>query len=636
VNAGIHNIESTNILLVAALNYARRGWFVFPVHSVRDGACTCGKTDCRNVAKHPCIKEWQHNASKDPDQIKRWWTKWPEANIGIACGPSRLIVLDEDIGHGGAESLVSLERQHGPLPATMTVNSGGGGQHRYFTRNGTEVRNSAGVLGPGLDIRGDGGFIVAPPSQHRSGNCYKIQESSPDPVLIPGWLVEEATKGERRSRAKGGQTFHQGERHDVLLALGGGLVRRDKSRGEVVDALLIRNRQCSEPWTDLEVITLALDVYERYSKHTEVTPPPPMTETEAKDSTAVLVKQCREWILRYVILTDAQATVLAFWLLHTYTFTVAECTPYMHIKSPERECGKSRLLRILAAVAHRPELSGSLTAAFLVRTIDEEKPTLFLDEIDATMNANKERAEDIRGALNSGYECDGTLGKLEGRDHHRRRFSVYCPKAFAGIGGLHDTTMSRSIPIDMRRKLPHEKVERERRKAVKAAAAPIREQLERWAGPAMNLLERVGVQDCEDLGDRQTDSADPLLAIAALAGGDWPKKLRDALRILFGEKQEEDSVGAMLLSDIRDIFDRLNPAQKIFSENLACALAEMEGRPWAEWGKQERPITKFQLAALLKRFKIFPHSVWLGETKKGYERRDFEEAWARYCPYSQE
>ena len=160
-------------MCLAALDLVRRGFAVFPVHSIRkDGGCTCGKQDCGSIGKHPKTTHGVDEATHDEKQIKRWWTLWPDANIGIATGTkSGCVVLDVD-GEVGMESLRKLEEIHGPLPATLISNTGGGGKH-FFVTYDPAIGNSVGTIAPGIDTRGDGGYVVAPPSTHKSGRKYQ-------------------------------------------------------------------------------------------------------------------------------------------------------------------------------------------------------------------------------------------------------------------------------------------------------------------------------------------------------------------------------------------------------------------------------------------------------------------------------
>ena len=148
-----------------ALLYTQREWAVFPVHIARNGKCSCGKPACTNKGKHPQTPRGFYDATTDVDRVRSWGEcDFPVANIGIRTGKeSGLVVLDIDLDKGGEESLRQLEAQYESLPDTVTVVSGGGGRHLYFQHPGGLVPTTTGKLGSGLDTRGDGGYIVAPP-----------------------------------------------------------------------------------------------------------------------------------------------------------------------------------------------------------------------------------------------------------------------------------------------------------------------------------------------------------------------------------------------------------------------------------------------------------------------------------------
>jgi Bifunctional DNA primase/polymerase, N-terminal/Protein of unknown function (DUF3631) len=647
VTARIHNpeSESTNKLLTAALDYAARDWFVFPVHSVRDGVCTCGRTDCRNVAKHPCIKGWQHNASKDPDQIKRWWTKWPDANVGIACGPSRLIVLDEDIGHGGAESLASLERQHGPLPATMIVNSGGGGHHFYFRRNGTEIRNSAGVLGPGLDIRGDGGFIVASPSRHRSGNRYEIQESSPDPALIPDWVVEDGAKSKKKSKnAKPAEPIKTGERHDRLTELGGRLIAHGKGKWAVIDAMLYANAQGSDPWSEAEVIDLGEDLYKRYAKQPVFLLP--MTDEERAQmahQTATLLNTIKAELHKYLILSVPAAIVMAVWTLHTFVFEVAIYTLYLNVTAPEKRSGKSRVLEVLAWFVARPWLSGGATAAVLKHKIDRDLPTLLHDETQSAFS-DKDAVGTLIGILCNGFHRGMNYTSMSGQGAamYPREFRVFSPKAFAGLGDyLPDTVLDRSIDIPMKRKKKAESVTPLEAEVIERETDEHQRSIRKWAAQVRDRLREFQPDRPPEFHDRQWDCSKLLLQIADMAGLEWGKKTRAALVELFtGEAVQDDSTGVQLLQHIYTAFAELKPIDgRISTSRLLQKLNSNEEWPWAVWyeSRGRRPDQRLDdrgLAALLWAYRIKPNTLRIADEgrMKGYAMDQFKDAWERYLP----
>lgn len=197
--------KSTTIpsaMLGHALAYAEIGWHVFPLHHPRVGAsrtsCSCGDAECENPGKHPRTISGFKDATTEPDQIRSWWASWPNANIGIATGAvSGIVVLDVDAGKGGNESLAAAMDEHGEIPETVDSETGGGGAHIVFAHPKRPIKNSVGHRGwlgyAGLDIRGDGGYIVAPPSLHASTRRYAWKDRS-SPFLaqtccMPEWLL---------------------------------------------------------------------------------------------------------------------------------------------------------------------------------------------------------------------------------------------------------------------------------------------------------------------------------------------------------------------------------------------------------------------------------------------------------------
>lgn len=156
--------------LDAAMCYAGMGWAVIPLHGVRAGACTCGRPDCGSEGKHPRTLNGVKDATTEPEAVGAWWRKWPDANVGIATGAaSGLLVVDVDERHDGYASLSDIPADF-QLPVTLEVRTGGGGSHYYYsckTPSGCRTR----VL-TGIDIRGDGGYVVAPPSLHLAGGLY--------------------------------------------------------------------------------------------------------------------------------------------------------------------------------------------------------------------------------------------------------------------------------------------------------------------------------------------------------------------------------------------------------------------------------------------------------------------------------
>jgi hypothetical protein len=200
------NASTPQTPLDAALDYYDRGLMPIPVHRVteiRDGrpVCSCASRDgCASPGKHPTMA-WSQFQRRRPlrEEVADWWSgDRARYGVGILTGSAsgNIFVLDVDIGPGkdGDDSLRALQLAHGDLPETAEVRTGGGGLHLYFRApKGVAIRNSARQLGPGLDIRGEGGFVVAPPSVHASGQPYvwswanTLAEGIPD---APAWLLD--------------------------------------------------------------------------------------------------------------------------------------------------------------------------------------------------------------------------------------------------------------------------------------------------------------------------------------------------------------------------------------------------------------------------------------------------------------
>jgi hypothetical protein len=347
---------------------------------------------------------------------------------------------------------------------------------------------------------------------------------------------------------------------------------------------------------------------------------------------ADLLDEICAFIQRFVSLLGAQAQVLALWIVHTHAFAAADCTPYLSITSAEKQSGKSRLQEVLETIVANPWYTGRVTAPVLYRKVDAEGPTLLLDESDAAFKSGEEYGEALRGILNTGHRRGGkaTCCVGQGASISYQDFSTFSPKAIAGIGRLPDTVADRSIPIRLKRKARAEKVDRFRLRNVRTQAERLHERLEAWCAQNIERLREATPGLPEELSDRQQDGAEPLLAIADLAGGEWPETARHALVLLCcGAQAEDGSIGTLLLSDIRHIFITQD-TDRLPSAELASALEAIETSPWGEWN-HGKPITPIGVARLLKPFDITPHPVRNDDRVfRGYEKTDFGDAWGRY------
>ncbi len=172
--------------------YAARGWLVLPCHEATMTGCSCGRPDCPSPAKHPRLRHGLHDATLDPALIRRWWARWPDAGVAVRTGAeSGLVVVDVDRHSGGFTSLGQLQRCYGRLPPTPVTFTGGGGRHYWFRHPGRSVANNTGRLGAGIDIRGDGGYVMAPPTKHISSRRYEWV-AQPPLAPLPDWVLERS------------------------------------------------------------------------------------------------------------------------------------------------------------------------------------------------------------------------------------------------------------------------------------------------------------------------------------------------------------------------------------------------------------------------------------------------------------
>jgi len=245
--------QGDNDLLAAARAYAARGWFVFP---------------CKPGKKGPLTNRGFKNASNHADIIAGWWQRWPDANIGIACGPSKLVVVDVDAKNdqSGLESWADLRAELGLNDETVTCETPTGGLHVYYEdADERDIRCSVGTLGEGLDVRAEGGYVLAPPSVHPDGGEYVwAMDCAPDEIEIvplPASLAERLAKARRAPAAPVGDRIAQGGRNSTLASLAGTMRHRGMSQEAIEAALLVENvGRCDPPLAEAEVRKVAQSI----------------------------------------------------------------------------------------------------------------------------------------------------------------------------------------------------------------------------------------------------------------------------------------------------------------------------------------------------------------------------------------
>ena len=260
-----------------AAQLAEAGFHVFPAYGVVDGRCECGNPRCESPGKHPAVKGWREQASSDPRRVREWWYQHEGRNPAVATG-NGLVVLDVD-GKEGAETLRRLEEEHGTLPPTPCVLTGRG-KHFYFRWN-SRLSNSTSRLGPKLDIRGDGGYVIGAGARHASGREYDWKPGcSPKdlpmaelPSWIPALLKENPAREETDSKKDGSSSIlpegkiPQGTRDSTLYRYGCFLRGvRGYDMKQIRDELFrINDEKCDPPLSDNQVEKLIrqVDRFER-------------------------------------------------------------------------------------------------------------------------------------------------------------------------------------------------------------------------------------------------------------------------------------------------------------------------------------------------------------------------------------
>ena len=279
-------------LVDEALKYAEMGLAVFPV----------------NRNKSPCTPHGCKDAKKDPGAIKNWWKKFPDANIGIATGSisGGIVVIDIDVddnrGIYGTDSLREWEREHGELPETWRSITGRGGYHYYY-KSDEPIKNTTGLY-PGIDIRGEGGYVIAPPSIHSNGREYEWEIGPEDcelceaDNLVMRFIRKRHTEVTRKPHFELPDNITQGHRNDTLYRYGCSLQSQGFDDDEILEKLQSANQRCDIPLSDEEVATIFGSVTS-YQKGSRFTPygadeKEPQLSYNEKGQTIQCIENCEE------------------------------------------------------------------------------------------------------------------------------------------------------------------------------------------------------------------------------------------------------------------------------------------------------------------------------------------------------
>jgi hypothetical protein len=339
-----------------------------------------------------------------------------------------------------------------------------------------------------------------------------------------------------------------------------------------------------------------------------------------------LLTELSQAVSRHLVLPVGAADAIALWVIFTHAHDCFQASPLLSVSSPSPECGKSTLLTFLAAVVRYAIPASNVTPAALFRAVDAWHPTLLIDEADTFLKDNDE----LRGIIDSGHNRQfAFLIRTVGDNHEPQRFSTWAPKAIAFIGKMHATLSGRSISIRLKKKLPCQAIEQLRQDRL-SHLVPLLRKTARWAADNAEALTASDPQLPPILQARLGDNWRPLLAIADLAGGEWPARAR-RIAEAFAAEATDNIASVLMLGDVYDLFEARG-VDALHSQDIIDHLNDIEDRRWAEWNKG-RGVTKNTLATILKSFDVHPRQVWAGDRNlKGYTREHIHLAYIPYLP----
>lgn len=347
---------------------------------------------------------------------------------------------------------------------------------------------------------------------------------------------------------------------------------------------------------------------------------------------AKLLNDVAAFLGRFVAYPDEHARFAhTLWIAHTHCMDAWESTPRISFLSPEPGSGKSRALEVTEPLVPNPVEAVNVTPAYLFRKVGSEdgRPTILYDEIDTVFGPKAKENEEIRGLLNAGHRKHSVAGRcvVRGKIVETEEIPAYCAVALAGLGGLPDTILTRSVIIRMRRRAPSEKVEPYRRRLYVGDGHALRGRLERWSAGIMPTVDGVWPDMPEGITDRAADVWEPLIAIADAAGGDWPERARSAaVAFVTSARESTPSLGVLLLADLRKIF---GDHDGMATEDILRELHGLEESPWGDL--KGKALDARGLANRLRPYGIHKDTLRVdGRLAKGYKRTSLWDAWQRY------
>jgi len=512
---------------------------------------------------------------------------------------------------------------------------------------------------PGVDIRAGVGFLIyygklpgddfrdrIAPAPKWSRVPAKAKSSKAAEVGVAEWLKAQR-KGEpsREARRAAKRITRHDTDHDTLLEAVGQLVGLG-TRGDRGIATLLRKARARyvEHYPESgRHFDNALAGSVRHHGMPPKTFKLPKAERVKVNPTAgaTVLDEVRAQLERFVAFPSDEAAVTAtLWAAHTHLINRFDSSPRLAVLSPEPGSGKTRALEVLGRLVANPIETVNVSAAYLARRTADGDVTIFYDEVDALFGtrARDAAAEELRGILNSGHRRGAMYSRasVRGKEVVLEEFPTFAPVAMAGLGELPDTIMTRSTVIKMRRRSPSEKVEPYRERVNGAELEHTRDRLAAWSRTARKRIGDPWPTMPDGIADRDADVWEPLLAVASAAGGHWPETAQAAAVAMVTDARDRPAtLGVRLLADTRRIIDG---RKRIGKDELLHKLIALDDAPWGDLGGRG-PIDGRYLTKMFGPYNIpLAHTIRFdpsaGGTARGWDARDFADAWSRYLPES--
>jgi len=638
-----------------ALWYYELGWAVIPLcppdcspekvpHHWQHGE------HCQSPGKRPLVAwEGYQKVRASKKKIIDWWSRWSWANIGILTGAvSEIIVLDVD-GEAGEKSLLAL----GDVELTLTVRTGKG-WHYYFAypNKGRRFKNFA-KKHPGIDFRGDGGYVVAPPSRHVNGSSYtwEVRPKSRPPVEVPAWLCDLICEQEsncaydRTDLTLLRQGVAEGKRNESAARLAGHYLAKGLTVGETIALMLKWNQSNKPPLEENELIRVVESIDSREAKK-----PKDVRKNKTEDDSETLIfdkiehwqepvegqalfDDVQRFVERYVALPVGASVVLTAWVIASWVHKIFDAFPLLALTSPEKQCGKTRCQEVIECLVQRPVRTANLSEAVLFRMIERYNPTLMIDEAQVLSRPNSERGQALHDLLCSANRRGAKVFRCVGaRRDEIKGFSVCCPIVISAIGSIGEVLEDRCIVIRMQRRKPNETIERFLQSRAMEESEFLRSRTLRWARDNEETIQSAyeSTQPLHFVSDRAAEHWLSLQAVISVACSNRLNDLAEAAKALQGIESSEESTGVKLLRDIKKIFESNDWPEAIPSGELVKKLLEIPDTGWSELGT--KGLTPHRLAGILRPYGVHSENSTTSnrQSVRGYWLKQLKPVFDRY------